>query len=441
MSRRTTTRFGILGILTIGFVLGYIVACSNTQPKNTVEAAEEKPDGTTEKANNVTFLPDASPTKARPASEREAYFPGTEDLGPNEMRIIACGTGMPTARPKQAATCFLCELGNGDKFLFDMGTGSAERVSATRIPWDYLNKAFISHLHTDHFGDFDAFYVGGWVGGRNTPFHVWGPSGDKPEFGTKYALEHFKKALTWDVECRKGNIPASGGELFIHEFDYKGENQVVYEKNDVTIRSWPAIHAIDGCVSYRLDWNGLSFVFGGDTYPNKWFAKYAKNADVVVHECFVTVPQLIEKYKWSPETSLQVGTQVHTPPEATGKVFSIVKPRMAVAYHFFNDWDTVNDIHTRLRTTYDGPLSLATDYMVWNVTKDDIRVRKMALMEDVWPPQPATKVMPPDPSIRILKSAFIDGGKLDVTAEVNPIYDEINKKYGTNEKPPKTAGE
>ena len=120
---------------------------------------------------------------------------------------------------------------------------------------------------------------------------------------------------------------------------------------------------------------------------------------------------------------------------------SQIKPRMAVAYHFFNDWDTVNDIYSRIRTTYDGPLSLATDYMVWNVTKDDIRVRMAGIMEDVWPPQPATKVKPPDPSIRILKSKFIDGGKLDVTDVVNPTYDEVNKKYGTNEKAPKYAGE
>ena len=62
-------------------------------------------------------------------------------------------------------------------------------------------------------------------------------------------------------------------------------------------------------------------------------------------------------------------------------------------------------------------------------------------MEDVWPPQPATKVKPPDPSIRILKSPFVDGGKLDVTDVISPIYDEVNKKYGTTEKAPKYAGE
>jgi ribonuclease Z len=54
---------------------------------------------------------------------------------------------------------------------------------------------------------------------------------------------------------------------------------------------------------------------------------------------------------------------------------SEVKPRMAIAYHFFKDFDTTAQVYNRIRKTYDGPLSLAEDFMVWNVTKDDIKVR------------------------------------------------------------------
>ena len=34
----------------------------------------------------------ARATRAQP--NRDAYFPNTEDLGSDEMRVIACGTGM-----------------------------------------------------------------------------------------------------------------------------------------------------------------------------------------------------------------------------------------------------------------------------------------------------------------------------------------------------------
>jgi len=372
-----------------------------------------------------------SPVKAR---SRDFYAPNSEDLRPDEMRLIACGTGMPTARPKQAASCWLLELGNGDKFLFDVGTGSAERIAALQIPYNYIDKVFLSHLHTDHFGDLDAVFVGGALSGRQKPLRVWGPSGETPERGTKYAIDHLRKALTWDLDGRKGITDPRGYHIEVIEFDYKGMNQIIYQENGVTIRTYPAIHALDGPVSFTLEWNGLKFVFGGDTYPNKWYAEYAKNADLAIHECFVAVPDMITKFRFTPQSALAVGTQIHTAPEAFGKVMSMIQPRMAVAYHFFKDFDTTADINDRIRTTYDGPLSLAIDYMVWNITKDDIRVRMAIIDEDVWPPPATEKPQLPDPSLRIPYSDLISGGKLDMKDVIQPTYDEVNKEYGLNEK-------
>jgi hypothetical protein len=103
-------------------------------------------------------------------SPRDMYFPGTEKLASDEMRIVACGTGMPAARRSQAATCWLVELGNGDKFLFDIGTGSGANIGSLNIPYDYLDKVFVSHLHSDHVGDMDSLWIGGWTGGRHAIF-------------------------------------------------------------------------------------------------------------------------------------------------------------------------------------------------------------------------------------------------------------------------------
>ena len=373
-----------------------------------------------------------SPVEPR---ERDFYTPNSEALGPDEMRLIACGTGMPTARPKQAASCWLLELGNGDKFIFDAGTGSAERIAALQIPYNFLDKVFLSHLHTDHFGDLDALFVGGALSGRQGPLRVWGPSGDTPERGTKYALDHLYKALTWDLDGRKGITDPRGYVPFeVTEFDYRGVNEIIYQENGVTIRSIPAIHSLDGPVSFIVEWNGLKFVFGGDTYPNKWFAEYAKDADLAIHECFIPVPAMIDKFKFTPQGALSVATQIHTAPEAFGKLMSIIKPRMAVAYHFFNDWDIAPDVGDRIRTTYEGPLSLSVDYMVWNITKDDIRVRMAVVDEDVWPPPATKEPLVPDPSLRIPYSDMIAGGKYDMRDVIQPVYDEVNEQYGLNEK-------
>ncbi len=54
----------------------------------------------------------------------EHFIPEQEGLAANEMRITAVGSGNPPVRRGQAATSWLVELGNGDKFIFDAGGGT-----------------------------------------------------------------------------------------------------------------------------------------------------------------------------------------------------------------------------------------------------------------------------------------------------------------------------
>jgi ribonuclease Z len=331
------------------------------------------------------------------APDRYVYYPGTEELGKEEIRLFACGTGLPAARRDQAATCWLIELGNGDKFLFDIGSGSMVNVAALMIPYDFLNKVFLSHLHTDHWGDLATLWAGGWTAGRTGPLKVWGPSGATPEMGTKYAVEHFLKAYNWDAQTRNFKLNPAPGKIEVKEFDYKGENQIVYRENGATIRSWPAIHAADGPVSFSLEWKGMKIVIGGDTFPNKWYIKYAANADIAIHEVFLTPDELVKWYGQSPQQALGVGTQIHTSPPAFGKVMSAIKPRQAIGYHFFNEEGTRYGIYDGVRQTYSGPLSLAKDNMVWNITKDKIVSRMAVSPDQAWsvagpapPPAPPT---------------------------------------------------
>lgn len=375
----------------------------------------------------------ASPVEA--LADRDVYYPGTEDIGPDEMRIVALGTGMPSARPKQAAACFLVELGNGDKFLFDLGSGCHERLAAQKIPYDYLDKVFLGHLHVDHMGDLPTFWLGGTVMNRLTPLRVWGPSGGTPELGTEHAMDLMKQMYAWDIGTRSGVIDFRGGELEIHEFPFDGINNVIFDENGVVIRSIPAVHGLDGAVSFVLEWNGLTFVYGSDTIPNKWYVEHAKGADVAIHECFLPPTLLVTKQGFNPQEALNVGTQGHTSPEQFGKVMSLVEPRLAIGYHFYNDFDTEPEVRNRVRRTYDGPLALALDYMVFNVTKDDIRVRMSVVDEEVWPSPPLKTKIAPDTAGAIAFSKFTISGALGFPEVVGPIYDEVNEIYGTDYEP------
>ncbi len=370
-----------------------------------------------------------SPTGIAP--DRYVYYPGSEELKPDEIRIIACGTGMPAARRGQAASCWVFELGNGDTFLFDLGTGSMANVASLMIPANYLTKVFASHLHTDHVGDLAPLWAGGWTGGRTVPLEVWGPSGARVDMGTAYFVDHFLKTYNWDYMTRAAKINPGPGVIIAHEFDYKGVNQIVYEENEVTIRSWPAIHAGDGPVSFSLEWNGYKVVFGGDTFPNTWFLKYALDADIVIHEAMLTADQLRIYYNQPPTRTIMMNTDIHTSAQAFGKVMSMINPRHAIAYHFFNEEGTRYGIYDGIRETYDGPLSMATDMMVWNLNRDGITERMAVSPDEAWDVPGTEKGLEPDRSRKdetiwpeLVKQ------RLDMT-DVNKAWlDEYKKRFG-----------
>jgi len=384
-------------------------------------------------------LASTTPNNNPPDSQeemREVYYPGTEELGPNEMRIVACGTGMPNARPKQAAACFLVELGNGDKFIFDIGTGSAERISAQMIPYDYLDKVFVGHLHADHIGDLDALWIGGVLANRQVPLRLWGPSSTEEKLGTKYMVDHMQQMYQWDWASRQGNVNTSGFQIEVTEIDYKAVNKLIYDENGVQIYSIPAIHALDGSVSFILKWNGLKFAFSSDTYPNKWWMEYAQDCDLAIHECFAPPSIMVNKQKFPPGDALNVATQVHTSPAMFGKVMSEIKPRLAVGYHVFVDFDTSPQIISEIRSTYDGPLEVAVDYMVFNVTKDDIKVRMSAINEDIWPLPSLTEKLPADPKDMIGFTDYLKDGRIVYKDVLKFYYDQTNKMFGTDYKVP-----
>ena len=339
-----------------------------------------KPD----KVDGVNVPSGRIPQKIKKSNYPHTFYPNTEKLGKAEMRITALGTGMPNQSPSNVAACFLVELGNGDSFLFDIGTGSTDRLAGLEADYSKLDKVFVSHLHTDHAGDLAALWVAGWINGRYTPLQVYGPSGKTPELGTKVHVDHIRDAWAWDVTSRAGTLPNAGGEIEAHEFDFS-KTAVIYDENGVKITSFPAIHIRDGSVSYRLDWNGLSFVFGGDSAPNKWFIKEAKGADVVVHECFFTPENWMEIAGFPYKEAYWVTSVIHTPPEGFGKIMSEINPRMAVAYHYWNHRDVEFGIYDGVRKTYDGPLTMSDDLTVINVTKDHIEVRETTINHDSWP--------------------------------------------------------
>ncbi len=69
------------------------------------------------------------------------WFPGTEEVQPEEMRITFMGTA-PMLRPGQMNTSIYVELGNGDTFIFDMGEGAVSNYLGAGVSINQLNDIF-----------------------------------------------------------------------------------------------------------------------------------------------------------------------------------------------------------------------------------------------------------------------------------------------------------
>ena len=78
----------------------------------------------------------------------------------------------------------------------------------------------------------------------------------------------------------------------------------------------------------------------------------------------------------------------HTSPKGAGKVFSLVKPRMAGLWHTpLLSPEVIPLVFSELGAVYDGPVVQTQDLTVFNVTKQAVVARQAKVLDEV-PPIP-----------------------------------------------------
>ena len=155
----------------------------------------------------------------------------------------------------------------------------------------------------------------------------------------------------------------------------------------------------------------MKIVYSGDTQPNKWMIEYAKDADVVIHEVMPMPESMVEFYNQPPERAIRASCGFHTCPPAFGKIMSELKPRHAIAFHWFNEEGTRYLQYDGIRETYDGPLIIASDLMAWNISKDEIVQREVIASERVQAPPTSEGYMKAKRSGEASYSEFVSSGK------------------------------
>lgn len=322
----------------------------------------------------------------------EEFIPGEEALADGELRVTVLGSGNPWPTRAQASASVLVEIGNPERdiLVFDLGTGAVANYASLKLPVNALNKVFLTHLHADHMGDLltlsGSLSKVGWADG---PVYVWGPSGTEPRLGTRHFCESIEEALAWDTVAGAGPINPDSMRIVATESDFM-KTQVVYEANGVKVTSFPVVHCIGGAVGYRLDFAGLSFGFSGDARPCWPLVRACEGVDLLIHECFPPAAALAAASGLSIERATIALNAAHTSPKAAGKVFSLVKPRLAGLYHTLLSPQVVSMLFAELHEVYDGPIVQTQDLTVINITREAV-VSRQAKVSEQLPPIPGNQ--------------------------------------------------
>jgi ribonuclease Z len=287
----------------------------------------------------------------------------------NDFRVTLLGTGTPIPRPDRFGPSTLVEAGS-QKLLVDAGRGATIRLTQLGIPIGSIDALLLTHYHSDHTSGVPDIWLTGWLeshfGTRKTPFRVIGPT------GAATLMRGLQQAYAQDIKMRIADekLPLSGIDVQVSEYDRDG---VVYDVDGLKVTAFEVDHGdeIKPSYGYRIDYDGRAAVLSSDTRFNENIIKQADGVDLLVHEVAAASPELMKR------AYIQRIIAHHTVPQAAGIVFSRTRPKLAVYTHLVylgNDSkkETIAPIdldmlEAQTRETYDGPLVLGEDLMIFHL--------------------------------------------------------------------------
>jgi ribonuclease Z len=277
------------------------------------------------------------------------------------MVVTLLGTGTPTPRIDHLGPSTLVEAG-GKRLVFDVGRGTTIRLQQIGIGPGEVTGVFITHFHSDHTNGIPDLWLTGWLpgiyGARQTPLRIWGPQGIKKMMGGLEA------AYEGDVAIRTVDqaLPREG--IAVAATEFAGES-VVFDEGGVAVTAFLVDHGehIKPAYGYKVEYGRRSVVISGDTRYSDNLVKHAKGTDLLIHEVATAPADRRER----PEIKRIMAH--HTSGAEAGRVFTQVRPRLAVFTHLAwsqysaGERAAIDDVLAEARQTYAGPIDMGEDLM------------------------------------------------------------------------------
>ena len=277
-------------------------------------------------------------------------------------QVVMLGTGTPNADPERSGPAVAIVV-NDTPYLVDFGPGVVRRAAAMSPTWGgpiaglevkNLRYAFLTHLHSDHSAGLSDLILTPWVLERDQALELYGPD------GIEEMASNILEAYRADIDYRVyGLEPANnqGWRVNAHTV----EEGVVFEDDNIKVEAFRVRHGTwPNAYGYRFTTPDRIIVVSGDAAPDEAVERYAKGADILIHEVYS-----VEGFRKRDRYWQKYHSTNHTSAHELGELASRAEPRLLVLYHVLFWGASEETVLREVREKYDGEVVLADDLDVF----------------------------------------------------------------------------
>jgi len=277
----------------------------------------------------------------------------------SRTQIVLLGTGTPNADPARFGPSVAIVV-NDTPYLVDFGPGVVRRAAAAfakgvkGLDVKNLDRAFLTHLHSDHTAGYPDLILTPWVLGRTQPLQVFGPKGIKP------MTENLMRAYKEDIEIRlNGGEPSNKTGYRVIARDLKPG--VVYKDQNVTINAFPVVHGtLREAYGFRFETPDRTIVISGDCRPSQSVVENCNGGDVLIHEVYSQAGYATRPPEWQ-----RYHASFHTSTKELADIASRAKPGLLIVYHQLLWGTTVESLLKEIRDGYSGKVVSGSDLDIY----------------------------------------------------------------------------
>ena len=277
----------------------------------------------------------------------------------NRIEVVLLGTGYPRPDPDRAGPS-TAVIVHGKYFVVDAGRAVVLRLSALQQPMPPIAAVFLTHLHSDHISGLPDLFNTSWVMGRKQSLQLYGPR------GTQEMVNGLLRFYAEDIHIRRDlveELPAKGAEIDVHIVS----EGTVYKDDDVTITAFTVDHRpVEPAFGYKFEAGGKIVVISGDTAPSDNVVKFARGADILVHEAYMPGyfgnARSVEIRRGDTAKVTQRLSRYHSNAEQVGKIAAAAGAKKLVLTHLIppQDGDKMRELAAR---NFGGEIIAGKDLM------------------------------------------------------------------------------